>query len=250
MGTVLAALLNLQSIERKLANVRSRLRIRQNAVLVQQRRIEELREKWQAAHDMVIAKKMQADSLDIDLKQRDAEIIKYRAALNTAKSNKEYAAILTQMNTLKADNSKFEEQELQIMQETETFSEEAKTIQQQIAEQEKLLEDVTAKNSEELARLEAMMQKLQGERDDAAKEVPPTVLALFNRIATSYDGEAMAAIEISGKKPPFSYICGGCFMSLNAEHANALHVKDEIRTCDNCGRILYMEPSTEASQAT
>ena len=24
----------------------------------------------------------------------------------------------------------------------------------------------------------------------------------------------------------------------------------EIRTCDNCGRILYMEPKTEASQAT
>jgi predicted nucleic acid-binding Zn-ribbon protein len=32
-------------------------------------------------------------------------------------------------------------------------------------------------------------------------------------------------------------------MSLSAEHANALRVRDEIRTCNNCGRILYMEPN-------
>ena len=29
-------------------------------------------------------------------------------------------------------------------------------------------------------------------------------------------------------------------MSLNAEHANALSSRDEIRNCDNCGRILYL----------
>ena len=249
MGTVLTALLKLQSIERKLASVRGRLRIRQNAVLVQHQRVEELREKWQTVHDLVIAKKMQADALDLELKQKDQDVIKYREALNTATSNKEYAAILTAMNTLKADNSKFEEQELQIMQEIENFSAEAEAIQLQIAEQEKLLDEVNAKNAEEVARLEAMMEKLQGQRDEAAKDVPQTALAVFDRIASNYDGEAMAAIELHGKKEPFTYICGGCFMSLNAEHVNALGVKDEIRTCDNCGRILYVETSTEASQA-
>ena len=250
MGNVLAGLLNLQSIERKLSHVRSRLRTRQNAVLVQQRRIEELREQWQAAHDQVIAKRMRADSLDIDLKQKEEEVSKYRTALNSARTNKEYAAILTQMNTLKADNSKFEEQALRMMQEADTFAGEADAFQQQIAEQEKQLEEITSKNAEEIARLESMMQQLQVERAEASKDVPPMVLVIFNRIANNYDGEAMAAIEVKGKKPPFTYVCGGCFMSLNAEHANALRVKDEIRTCDNCERILYLEPKTEASQAT
>ena len=37
-------------------------------------------------------------------------------------------------------------------------------------------------------------------------------------------------------------------MSLNAEHANALRVRDEIRTCDNCKRILYLEPEAEKAR--
>ena len=56
----------------------------------------------------------------------------------------------------------------------------------------------------------------------------------------------MAPIEIEGTKPPHSYVCGGCFMSLNAEHANALRSRDEVRTCDSCGRILYLEVKQEA----
>jgi predicted nucleic acid-binding Zn-ribbon protein len=38
-------------------------------------------------------------------------------------------------------------------------------------------------------------------------------------------------------------------MTLNAEHANALRVRDEIRKCDNCGRILYLEPAGASSDS-
>ena len=101
--------------------------------------------------------------------------------------------------------------------------------------------------ADEIARLETMMEGLDRERAEAAKDIPRPTLNVFERIAENYNGEAMAAVEAQGKKPPFDYICGGCFMGLNAEHANALQVKSEIRTCDNCGRILYM--TTEASRA-
>ncbi len=37
-------------------------------------------------------------------------------------------------------------------------------------------------------------------------------------------------------------------MSLNAEHANALRTRDEIRTCDICGRILYLANDAEVEQ--
>jgi predicted nucleic acid-binding Zn-ribbon protein len=79
--------------------------------------------------------------------------------------------------------------------------------------------------------------------------VPQEALAVFERIAESYDGEGMAVVEVQGKKPPHEYICGGCYMSLSAEHANALKVRDEIRTCDNCGRILYMEMQVQGAKA-
>jgi len=99
-----------------------------------------------------------------------------------------------------------------------------------------------ASSAEEIARLEAMVKDLTAQREGAAKAVPAGALMAFERMAEKYDGEAMAEIEINGRKPPYTYICGGCFMSLNAEHANALRTKDAIRQCDNCQRILCLPP--------
>jgi predicted nucleic acid-binding Zn-ribbon protein len=59
----------------------------------------------------------------------------------------------------------------------------------------------------------------------------------------------MAPIEIHGSKPPYKYVCGGCFMSLSPEHANSLRTRDQIRTCGNCGRILYLETKSQTSPA-
>ena len=69
-------------------------------------------------------------------------------------------------------------------------------------------------------------------------------LSVFDRIAKTRDGDVMARIEIVGDKQPYEYICGGCNMSITAEHANALRTRDELRSCDCCGRILYLDEDT------
>lgn len=250
MGKLLAALLQVQSIERQLAHVRGRLRTRKNAVAVQQRKIDQLASDWKVLHDKGIVRRKDADRLELDLRHREDLVSKFRVALNTAKTNKDYAAILTQINTLKADNSKLEEQVLRIMQEVDLLKADADKLQQQVQAEQARLGETEKQSGEEVRRLTAMLESLTAQREEAAKSVPPEPLAAFDRIAGSHEGEAMAQIEVHGKRPPHDYVCGGCYMSLNAEHVNALRVRDEIRTCDNCGRILYLEVQTEASAAT
>jgi predicted nucleic acid-binding Zn-ribbon protein len=87
-----------------------------------------------------------------------------------------------------------------------------------------------------------MIADLETQRADAAKDVPEDMLAVFDRMAEKYEGEAMAPVEKAGRKPPYRYTCGGCYMVINAEHANALQTRDELRQCDSCQRILYMAP--------
>jgi len=248
MGKTLAALLELQSKERQIAQIRGRLRTRRNAVTAQQKQIDQLHSDWDAFHEKSVSRRIDSDRLELDLKSREEQVSKLRASLNNAKTNKEYAAILTQINTLKADNSKLEEEILKILQETDSVKTDADGIRQEIQSQEKQLEETRQSAQEEIDRLSGMLEHLQAERREAAKAVPPEALAVFDRIAGNYDGDAMAPIQVHGNKPPHTYVCGGCYMSLNAEHANALRVKDEIRTCDNCGRILYL-PS-EKQQAS
>ena len=247
MGQMLEGLLELQSVERELAQVRRRLRARENAVNIQQRRIDQLQEEWNALDEKALTRRRDADRYELDLRQSEEHVAKLRTALNTAKTNKEYASILTQINTLKADNAKLEEGTLRILQEVDHIRAEADKIQQQIDAEKRRLDDIRQTNAAEVDKLNKMMQELLRRRGEAAKGIEADVLTAFERVAEKYDGEAMAAIQIEGKKPPYDYICAGCFMALNAEHANALRVRDEIRTCDNCGRILYMDRVPESS---
>ena len=247
MATMLEALLQVQSIERQLAHVRRRLRVKENAVVAQKRRIEQLRESWNVLHDRDLARRADADRFDLDLKTKEERVARLRGSLNTARTNKEYAAILTQINTLKADNAKLEEDALKILQDADGIRAEAGEVDAKIATEEQRLQDVENASQKEVAKLKKMLADLSAQRAEAATAVASDKLAIFDRIAASYDGEGMAEVEVHGNKPPYTYICGGCFMTLTAEHANALRVKDEIRTCDNCGRILYLPSQDKAS---
>jgi len=248
MAQLLEALLKLQTIETQVSQVRSRLRSRENAVKAQQRKIDQLRQEYDQLHERLMTKRKEADELDLDLKAKEEEVAKMRRALNAAKTNKEYAAILTAINTFRADNAKVEELALAKMTEADDVRGEADQIQEQLTAEEQVLAGVTAESADEVARLNGMLDDLLAKRDEAAAAVPAGPLGIFNRMAERYDGEAMAVIETQGKKPPYDYTCGGCYMSLTAEHVNALHVADEIRTCDNCGRILYLDAAEQKTK--
>lgn len=249
MGQLLEGLLKLQSIERELAQVKRRLKTRQNAVSIQQRRIDQLQEEFDALSQKILTRRKDGDRYELDLKQSEEHVAKLRTALNSAKTNKEYAAILTQINTLKADNAKLEEGTLKILQEVDGVRTDADKVRMQIEVEAKRLAELQQTNAGEVNKLNTMLTALTGRRTEAAKDINREALTVFERVADSYDGEAMAVIQIEGKRSPFEYICGGCYMTLNAEHANALRVRDEIRKCDNCGRILYLEVAGASSDS-
>jgi len=245
MSTLLESLRKLQKIEQDIAHVRSRIRVRNNAVNAQKRKIEQVEQDHASLCTQSLDRRKLADSLELDLKQRDEKVVSFRAGLNAARSNKEYAAILTQINTLKADNAKIEDRALSVIQEVETLKNQADELAEKIAGENKRLSEITEQSDKELAKLNGMLEELLKARGEASEGIPSSSLTIFERISSNYDGEAMALVEIHGRKPPHTYVCGGCFMSLNSEHANALSLRDEIRTCDNCGRILYIEPHAQ-----
>ncbi|MBN1556437.1 MAG: hypothetical protein JXA11_16980 [Phycisphaerae bacterium] len=243
MGPVITALEKLQAIERDLSQVRRRKKARMRAVKAQEARIEKHKLERDSLHQTAIERRKQADDLELTLRQNEEHIDKLRVTLNAAKTNKEYAALLTQINTQKADNAKFEEQALKVLGEVDGLKAQVAETDKHIEQEESRLTEINAGSAEEIEKLDTMLTKLQTQRDEAAGALPESILALFDRLSGQYDGEALAKVEVSGRRAPYTYTCGGCFMSLNAEHANALRTRDEVRQCDNCQRILYIDPS-------
>jgi len=239
MGPVLNGLLRLQSVENRLRAEKAKLtRCRRN-VVIQENLIRSLQNALEAKKEEVQLSKVQFDRLELELKTKDETIARLRASLNTAKTNKEYAAVLTQLNTTKADNSKIETQSLELLKDIEADEAECEDIQKQIDEQKQTLEQ-TRKESEALAgKYQAEIDKIQAEWDQVARAIPSESLETFKRVAETYDGHAVTVIEQQeGKKEAYS--CGGCFMGIPAECVNLLMTKDDIIRCPNCTRILVL----------
>ncbi|MFA6186158.1 MAG: C4-type zinc ribbon domain-containing protein [Phycisphaerae bacterium] len=242
MGPLLNALVKLQSVENNLRAAKAKLaRCRRNVIL-KENQLRALQNTLEAKKEEIQLTRIQVDRLELEVKSTEDTLAKYRAALNSAKSNKEYAAILTELNTTKADSSKVESQTLEMMKNVEADQTQCKQIEEEI-EKEKIELGEIRKQTEELAKkFEAEIAAVELQWQAAAKDVQADAMETFKRVAETYDGEAIAEIEIHDSRSGI-YTCGGCFMSLTTETANTLLSRDEIIRCPNCTRILYFKDS-------
>jgi predicted nucleic acid-binding Zn-ribbon protein len=239
MGPVLNGLVKLQSVENRLRIEKAKLtRCRRN-VIIQENQIRSLQNALEAKKEEVLLSKVQFDRLELEVKSRDESIARLRAALNGAKTNKEYSAVLTQLNTTKADNSKIETQSLELLKTIETDENECKEIQDQIDEQKQHLEQRRTEAEAMAGKYQVEIDKIQAEWDQVAQDIPEKPLEIFRRVTETYDGQAVALIEQQGGTKG-AYTCDGCFMGLTAECVNLLMTKDDIIRCPNCTRILVL----------
>lgn len=247
MGAVLDALHRLQEVELQIADINRAIARKAQAVRRQQQAVATIDAQIASLQLKLRSEQMDADRLDLDVKSREAEIAKLRQALNAAKTNKEYSAILMQLNTTKADNSKIEEAALQKMGQVDARRKEIAALQEQrAAETAKVDEFLSAQKAVE-AQSKDRLDGLNAQRTEAADGIPAGVLDMFNRVAAKNDGEAMARIIRTNPKRD-EYACQGCNMSVTVQQVNALLSRDEAVKCNVCGRILYLETGAAASR--
>jgi len=242
MGPVLNGLIKLQSVENRLRAAKGKLVRCRRSVIIQENQVRGLQSSLEAKTEEIQLTRVQSDRLELELKSRDETIAKLRASLNTSKTNKEYAAVLTQLNTTKADTSKIETQVLDLMKDIEDDETEREKIKSQIEEQKQVLEQTRKEVELSATKYEAEIAEIQAEWDEVAKEIPAEQLDVFKRVAETYDGEALSLVD---ENDAGNYSCGGCFMGIIAESVNLLMTKDEIIRCPNCTRILVIGSSQD-----
>jgi len=242
MGPLLNGLIKLQSVENRLRAAKAKLARCRRSVIIQENQVRTLQNSLEAKQEEIQLTKVQCDRLELELKTKDEEVTKLRAALNNAKTNKEYAALLTQLNTTKADNSKIETQILELMKGIEADETECEDIRRQMDEQKEKLEQTRTEAEASANVFQGEIEEIQAEWNRVAKTIPNDALEIFKRVAETYDGQAVAVVEQREGKNG-TYACGGCFMNIAAECVNMLMTKDEIIRCPNCTRILVLGDS-------
>jgi len=239
MGALLDSLRALQEVELQIVDIRRQLAAKQRSVQRQAEKLQAAEGAFASQREDLRRTQMQMDELDVELKARSARVASLRDNLNQVKTNKEYAAVLSQLNNEKADVSRLEARAFELMSAVEAKK---KTL----AEQERIVQQ----EAQRLANLESQLAQVQRlfadrldallrQREEASTKLDSKTLELFNRVSERYEGEVMARVlRVHPRRQEF--LCEGCNMSLAAERANVLMTRDELVICDNCGRILHI----------
>ncbi len=253
MGATLDALQKLQAIESQLYALRQHEEKKHREIRVQKRRLKKAEEDLAAKEDEAKRQQVAIDRLELERKGREEEIAKLREQMKVTKTNKEYAAIRVQINTLDANNRKLEDRILELMSVNDELKEGEAAARTDFEQAQKRL----AKLEQELVEIEGAnkpkMDDLLAQREEATYDVPASALQAFELVADRHESQALAKIVRPNKKRE-EFICSGCQMGIPLETVNSLMNTEDVQICHVCGRILYLdqdsgEPKKAASQA-
>lgn len=239
MGKTLDALQHLQKLELELGGLRKQEESKKRQVQLSKRQLDLALQEIQNKQAEIKYHEVELKKVELEMGSREESIRKHREALNKAKTNKEYAAILASINTEKADATKFENRMLELLGQKDVLK---AALDAMIAERDKIqarMAEAEGRVRTYLDQTKVQRERVARERDEAGAAVPPALRASFERAAERHDGEAMGIVTKPHAKRD-EYVCGGCNMSVPLEQVNALRLRDQIQLCNICGRILCL----------
>jgi len=102
-------------------------------------------------------------------------------------------------------------------------------------------EKVAAEVAEKLTSIDSNKAKLFGEREIKTMAIDMKILSFYEKIRIWAKNTAVVPVK--------KQACYGCYMKLNDSTYSSVIKSEEIITCPHCGRIMYLEPQTEQSEA-
>ena len=158
---------------------------------------------------------------------------KYKGQLMEVKTNKEYTAMLHEIENVEREIRSREDQILAEMEQAESLAADVKREEGLFkAEEERGKTEIRGLDERRKA-LEAKLVGLTEERDVAAARVSPPRLELFKRVAKAR-GDAVAEAR--------DEMCVACHVRLRPQMFMEIKRNAEIMQCPSCGRVLYYEP--------
>jgi predicted nucleic acid-binding Zn-ribbon protein len=158
------------------------------------------------------------------------------------RTQREYGALLHEIDTVKAQIRGLEEQAFQAMERHEQ-------AQKQAAEERARFAELDERYSAELARWEAekpsVVELAERERstvEELRRAVPPPLLSRFDRLRERHRGEALAPIRRLTRvgRGPEIFSCGVCNYRVRPQVVVEIRNQGTLIECDSCKRILYL----------
>ncbi len=176
---------------------------------------------------------------EANVKKLSDGMIKTRERLLEVKNNKEYQAMLKEIETSEKTKSDLESRIIALMEEMDKLIVLVKKDEELLKQAESNHEKEKKIIEDDLNAIDADTMTWTGKRAVLEKSVPADLLARYERIRKRNNG--------IGVIPVWKAVCSGCHMNIPPQLYNELQRSDDLLSCPNCNRIMYFQNQEKSS---
>lgn len=156
---------------------------------------------------------------------------KYKDQLMAVKTNKEYTAVLHEIEGCNKEILAKEDEVLAIMEKMETLEKTIGQTQQTFSTGREACLKQQAELRRQADGVNTQIEGLLSDRNRLLRGISASSLDLYSRIADARKGVALAEARDQS--------CQVCHVRLRLQMFNEIRKNEHIVTCDSCNRILY-----------
>lgn len=225
-------LLELQKLDQHIASLRRDLDALPDETAKRRKALDVKRADAAAKERVLQEAELQVRNLELSTRQSDEEIKKLDGRLNTVKNNAEYQATLLQIESVKRERDRLQEEALAVLdrmtaltsardEAVELARAETQTFEGFLEEARKL----TAKRDAEIAKVAVGRAAL-------LDGISPDLVAQYETLFRSRERLAVCAVE--------GHTCQGCYNRITMNDIARLRGGSSIVECGSCNRILFL----------
>ncbi len=197
-------------------------------------RLAEERSRLETARGALQASQKARKQFEAELQDLEQRRSKYKGQLMEVKTNKEYTAMLHEIEAVEREVRGREDLILGEMEKAETLQAEVSREEAEFKAVEERFKSEGRVLDERAAALEQDIGQLRAERDAVAATLSEAVLELYSRVARRR-GVAVAEAKDGA--------CQVCHVKLRLQMYAELKRNEQILQCPSCNRILFFDPT-------
>jgi predicted nucleic acid-binding Zn-ribbon protein len=225
-------LIALQDLEQKIAGLQKQIHDIPIQVQTLQDELQRLTTVHQEriARSQDLAKRRRSLEGDVDLMR--TKLARLKDQLMSVKTNKEYTAMLHEIQTAEAQIRSEEDKVLEIMEELETMEGDLKGAEKTLKLRTAEVGTAIQKCQDSVPGIERELENLKAERTRTETLVEVDLLSRYRRIAEVRKGIALAEAR--------DELCMACHVRIRPQVFADLFKTENIYSCDSCSRILFL----------
>lgn len=197
------------------------------------REVSDAAEKLQTCQQGLDHARVRQRAIELEIKTKESDLQKYQKQMMAIKTNKEYDALVAEIDSLKSAISNLETELLQTIEVAGNLEKEIiglKERESQVREnngsQLKILQEKVDSIGEKVSAKEAL-------RNEVINTIPKPALSVYERVRKGKGGQVVVVVR--------KRACGSCFKALTPKKIQEVKRADKVYTCDACGCLMYWE---------